>query len=262
MRNLRIGVATVGFQQPLKESLKTASDIGAQGVQFDARNELKPEELSDTGRSQFLHMLAELGLKVASLHIPFRRTFMDLEHLDARVAVAKAAMKFAFQLQASVVTARVGKIPTDKGTTEYQLMRQVLGDLAAYGNRIGSTFLIQPSQDSPEALQQLLGEINEGPLGIDFDPAGFIMAGQNPAKALRTLHNWVRHIQARDAIRDSFGSGEEVPLGRGEVDWTEFVALIDEIEYRGWIVANRTQGDNRLLDLSNAVEYLRQTVVQ
>ena len=54
----------------------------------------------------------------------------------------------------------------------------------------------------------------------------------------------------------------EVALGRGEVDWSEFLAVIDEIMYRRWITAIRTQGDDRMRDISNAVQYFKQIMFQ
>jgi len=262
MQPLRIGVATIGFRQSLKQSLQTASDLGAQGVQFDVVRELKPADLTETGRRQFLHLLDELGLRVGSLHFPTRRTYIDPEHLEARVAATKSAMEFAYQLRAQIVTLRIGRIPQDPASSEYQLLLEILGDLARHGNRVGTSIAVIPSQDSVADLQQLLGKVTEGMIGIDFDPASCVLAKQNPAETLRALHNWVLHIQARDAIREGLDTGLEVPLGRGEVDWSEFIAVVDEIAYRGWLTAIRTQGEDALRDLGNAVQYLKQMLLQ
>lgn len=259
MTGLKIGVSLSGLKQPLPQLLKAASDFGAEGVQFDALHGLRPDALSETGRRQFLHLLDELGLKVASLQLPFRRTLFDLENLDARIDAVKSALTFAHQLRTPTVTARVGTIPPpDSG--DYLTLRQVLGDLAAHGNRVGGCLAITPTHDSAENLAKLLGSINEGLVGIDLDPAGCVLADQNPAEMLRALHDRVLHIQARDAIREAFGSGQEVPLGRGEVDWSEFLPVTEEVGYRGWITALRTQGDDPLRDLANAVAYLGQLI--
>src|SRR5579872_1333922 len=107
---LRIAVATRCFGLPLKQSLRAAAACGAKGVQLDARDELKAIELTDTGRRQFLHAVEELGLSVASLVFPTRRSFFDEDQLDARVAAAKRAMEQARQLRAAALTVRIGKI--------------------------------------------------------------------------------------------------------------------------------------------------------
>lgn len=261
MSGLRIAVATRCLSLPVKEAPRAAARLGAKGIQLDARDELKPGDLTETGRRQLLHALGELGLSVASLAFPTRRSFYDEEHLDARVAATKRAMDEAWNLRAAVVTARVGKVPADKDSAAYGLLQEVLGDLARHANQVGATLAITPTHDSPEALAELIGSVKTGPLGIDFDPAVFVMAGHNSADALRTLHEFVLHFTARDAIRDVDAGGVEVAIGRGEVEWVELLPLLDEIDYRGWVTVNRTQGDDRAGDVSRGVQYLKNVLL-
>src|SRR5690349_3868632 len=103
---LKIAVAGHCFPGPLKQSLPTIRQTGARGVQFNARDDLKPSEFSETGRRQLLHQLDELGLSVASLQFPTRRALYDPQELDGRVAAIKRVMEFSAQLQARVVTVR------------------------------------------------------------------------------------------------------------------------------------------------------------
>lgn len=256
MQLLRLAVATTNFRQPLKLSLKTAVESGATGVQFALHTELKPEELTDSGRRQLLHFLEELSLKTASLHLPMRRALCDLEELDHRLAEIRKAMEFAWQLKTPLLTLRIGRIPQDEESKEYGVLREVLNDLARHGNHVGTTLCLIPTNDTAESLLKLVNSVTGGLVGIDFDPASFITANQNPNKALRTLYQNVLHVQARDAIRDIDGSGLEMPLGRGEVDWDELVALLVEIPYNGWITINRSKGENRIAETAAAVEFL------
>jgi sugar phosphate isomerase/epimerase len=241
---------------PLKDSIRAAASLAVQGVQFDAREELKPGELTETGRRQLLHTLEQQGISVASLAFPTRRSFYDDDQLDARVGAAKRAMELAWQLRARVVTARVGKIP-DKESKSYRVLQAVLEDLARHGNQIGATLAITPTHDTPQALAELIDSVKTGPLGIDFDTAVFVMSGHNPAQALRTLHAATIHFTARDAIRDIDAGGLETAVGRGEVDWVELLPFLDEIGYAGWVTVSRTQGDDRAGDAARAVKYLR-----
>jgi len=261
MPPLRIAIATRCLNLPLKDSLLAVARLGAAGVQFDARDELRPGELTDTGRRQLLHLLSETGLSIASLALPTRRSFYDEDQLDARVAALKRALDHAWQLQARVVTARIGKIPADKESKGYRLLLDVLADIARHGNQVGATLAITPAHDSPQALSELIGSIKTGPLGIDFDPAAFVMSGHNPAEALRTLHSLVLHFTARDAIRDVDAGGIETALGRGEVEWIELLPLLDEINYSGWVTVNRTQGDDRAGDTARAIQYLKNVLL-
>jgi sugar phosphate isomerase/epimerase len=261
MPPLNIAVATRCLNLPLKEALRAAASLGARGVQFDAREELRPGDLTDTGRRQLLHGMDELGLSIASLAFPARRSFYDEEQLDGRVAAVKRVMEHAWQLRARVVTARVGKIPADKESKDYRILFDVLSDIARHGNQVGSTLAITPTHDSPEALADLVAAVKSGPLGIDFDPAVVVMSGHRPAEAIRALHSWVIHVTARDAIRDVDAGGVETALGRGEVEWVEFLPLLDEIEYSGWVTVNRTQGEDRSGDVARGVQYLKNVLL-
>jgi sugar phosphate isomerase/epimerase len=254
---LRMAVATRSFQEPIKQSVQTAAEMGAQGVQFDLRNEVRPGELSETGRRQLLHYLEEINLTVASTMFPTRRSYYDLEELDTRLSATRQAMEFTYQLNARIMTLRLGRIPEETESEEYQILCQVVNDLARHGNRVGVALAITPTRDEPARLLGLLGEILEGPVGFNFDPATFVMAGQNPSQALAQLQESVMHVSVRDAVRDIDGGGLEVPVGRGEVDWEEFLALLDEAEYKNWLIVDRTQGDDRPGDIRRAMQYLR-----
>lgn len=260
--SLRIAVATHCFHLPIRDAVRTAAACGVRGVQINARDELAPTALSDTGRRQFLHYLRENAIEVASLVFPTRRTYMDSSELDARVAATKTAMQFAAHLKASVLTVRVGRIPGDKESKDYALLRDVLNDLARYGNHVGVTLAVTPTLDSPESLNELLAAVTTGHIGIDFDPASFVTAGHKPTQCLRTLYQSVVHVQARDAVRGIEGGGAEVALGRGEVDWTELLPLLSEIEYRGWLTVNRTQGEDRAGDATRAIKFLQQFILE
>lgn len=249
-------VTAASLNRPLRESLIAAAEVGAQGLQFDARTELRPTDLSATGCRQFLKMAGEMNLRIPSLSFTTRRTFYDTSDLDRRIAAVKTAMDFAYQLGSNVLALRVGRIPTDSESIEYLTLRDALNDIARHGNHVGVAPVITPSKDAPAEMGRLLDEITTGPAGIDFDPAGFVMTGHSPIEALRALHDRIFHVQARDALQDVAGTGIEVPLGRGEIDWLEFIATLDEIAYRGWLTVTRTQGTDLAGDAARAIKYL------
>ena len=256
MHPLQLAVATINFNQSLKDSLKTALDIGARGVQFAVHKELRPADLNDTGRRQFLHYLDELSLKSASLHLPMRRELIEPEGLDERLSEIRKVLDFAWSLKTPLVTLRVGRIPLDVESKQYVMLREILNDLASYSNHVGSTLCLIPTNDTADSMLKMVNSLTAGFVGIDFDPGSFVLAGENPTQALRTLYRNVLHVQARDALRDVDGTGVETTLGRGQVEWDEFVALLAEIPYRGWITVNRTQGDHRIIESESAIKFL------
>ncbi len=257
MQRLRTAVATARFSSDLRDVVKMAAQTAATGLQFDARQQLKPTDLSETGRRQLLHTLSERDLSVASLSFPLRLTLHDEEHLDTRIAAIKQAMQFAWDLKARVLTCRIGRIPEQSDVDEWSRMRDVLADLAGHGNHIGVTLSITPAGDAPETLLSLIDAVRTGPLGVDFDPAERVMSRHNPVSSLRELHAVVTHLTVRDAIRDADGGGREVPVGRGECDWAELLAVVGEMSYSGWLTVDRTAGDDPFGDACRAVQYVQ-----
>lgn len=240
----------------MRDVVRTASQTGATGLQFDARQQLRPAELSETGRRQLLHTLTEQNRSVASLTFPLRRPLHDVEQLEGRLAAIKQAMQFAWDLKSRVLTCRIGRIVEEADSADGLRQREVLGDLARHGNHVGVTLSITPSGDPPDALRSLLAEIDEGPLGIDFDPAERVMSRHNPIDSLRDLHQHVSHMTLRDALRDADGSGQETVVGRGEVPWEELLATADEMNYSGWLTIDRRSGDAPLADMTRAVKFI------
>src|ERR1700722_6643718 len=182
-RQLRLALATRCLGQELKPSLLLTSRMGASGVQLDARNEIRPAEMSETGRRQFTHVLAEIGLQLASLDFPIRRPLWDAERLDARIKAPKQTIEFAYELKARVVTVRLGGLPGESDVAGQSLFTDVLNDLARHGNHFGVTFALGPGRESAGRLVQILKSITAGPIGINFDSAATVMAGGAPPPA-------------------------------------------------------------------------------
>jgi sugar phosphate isomerase/epimerase len=160
-------------------------------------------------------------------------------------------------LRSRALTVRAGRLPEESDAAGLARLRDVLRDLSRYGNHIGVVLALTSAGDPPAVLVNLISEIKDGPLGIDFDPAGCALAGRSAAAHLREAHRGVTHVQVRDAIRDTDGTGREVPVGRGEVDWPEILALLGEIAYTGWLTVRRTSGEDVPGDCVRAVTFLR-----
>jgi sugar phosphate isomerase/epimerase len=257
MKPLQIAIATRCLNRPLKAAVVLASELGAGGVQLDARAELKPSEISATGRRELLHMLDDVGLAVASLDFPIRSPLAAQERLDARLQSLKQTMDFAYHLKARTVTVKLGGLPPESDAGEMSLLLAVLDDLARHANRAGVTLALGMGGESAERMRTVLSGITSGPIGIDFDPAAIVASGRPSLEVLDVLSTLVAHVVDRDAVREGGGLANEVPLGRGDVTWDELLARLHEVDYRGWLCVNRTTGEDRPGDAGRAVQFLQ-----
>jgi L-ribulose-5-phosphate 3-epimerase len=254
----RMAVVLRCFGQPLKKALQTAGTMNVTGIQLDAITELRSLELSDSGRRQFLRHLSDQGLSIASVNVPLQKSLSELTDLDARIDLLKRAMQSAFLLKSKIVTARIGRIPENTESREYNTLVAVLNDLAKHANHVGSVLAVTPSGDPLQAIDDLFSKISQGPMELHLDPAGLVASGQQAAEFFRRFPKIISQIQIRDAVRDLDGGVLETPVGRGEVVWDELMVLIHEADFKGWLAVERKQGEDKFGDMSRALSFTKQ----
>jgi sugar phosphate isomerase/epimerase len=254
---LKIGIQLASLQLPFKKALHTAAQMGAQGIEIDARTELRPREISHTGIRQLRKMLEDLNLRVCAVRFQTRRGYHVAEDLDRRVAASKEVLRFAYALGAPVVVNQVGEIPADEESTEWGLLLQALADIGNCGQRVGSLLAADTGSEEGSDLARLIRALPTGALGINLDPGGLIVHGFSATEATRELAPYVLHVHARDGVRDlARGRGLETPLGRGSVDFPELIGTLEEQGYRGFFTIQRERSDNPIEEIHQAAQYL------
>jgi len=257
MPPLKIAIQLRSLRLPLRQALETAHKLGAQAVEIDARDEVRPGELSETGRRQLRKLLEDLNLRVAAIGFPTRRGYNVLEDLDRRVGATKAAMRLAHSLGSSIVINHVGRVPESSEAPDWPTMLDALTDLGAFGNHVGAILAAETGSESGEDLARLLAALPQGMLGVTLNPGNLIVNGFAPLDAIVALRQAICHVHAKDAVRDlARGRGEEVALGRGVVDFPALLAALDESGYRGYLGIERTRADDPIREVAQAVQYL------
>jgi len=260
MHHLRCSAPLSVFGPRLKPALKRAAASGAEGVLVDTRTMLRPAEFSASAIRHLRKYLDELGLVLAATTFPTRRGFSDRTDLQPRIEAVRGALTFARALGTDVVTLNIGPVPIDEtdeaDRSDRDLLVEVLNDLARHGNRVGAIPVIDATASDLETFQGLLSDIDEGAIGVDFDPAAWTGGGWNPVETFRELYKVVRHVWARDAVRSSDGSYREVTVGQGEVAWDEMLAVLAEAEYNGWLTAGASGGEDPAGDAARAMAML------
>ena len=152
MSSLRLALPAAAWRLPLRRAIQSVAAAGAEGVQFDVRSEVAPNQFGETARRQLRHYLEENDLQVAACTFATQGTLVDPDRLDARVAAIRNVLLFVRQLGANVLTVRAGAIPLESQTTEYERLQTILGDLAAVGNRAGVTVALSSLGNTSSAL--------------------------------------------------------------------------------------------------------------
>ena len=253
---LRIGVQLRSLQLPFKKALLTAAQMGAKGVEIDARNDLPQGELTDSAIRQIRKMLDDLDLRVSAIAFPTRRGYNVREQLDERVEATKKAMELAYKFGTDVVINSVGRIPTEKEGADWDLLVQVLDDLGRVGMRVGAILAADTGAEDSTVLKSLVDALPQGALNVNLNPGQILINGFSALEAAQVLGQNISSVHATDGVRDlGRGRGVETPLGSGSSDFPAIVATLQQFAFRGFCTV-APRGATDLETIRNGVEFL------
>jgi len=131
----------------------------------------------------------------------------------------------------------------------------------------GITISFETGQETADLLRLTLDELKCPNLKVNFDPANVILYEMgDPIRAVEILGPDIRSVHVKDAIRTKVPGtwGEEVVLGRGEVNIKRFVQTLKKVGYRGPLCIEREVGDQeqRVADIAHGVRYLKECLAE
>ena len=241
---------------PIRQALLAAAQMGVSAVELNARSEIHPSQLSDTGLRQLRKMLDDLDLKVASVRFPTRRGYDHPKDLDRRVEGTKAAMGLAYRLGCPVVVNQIGMVPDSEEDPVWSSLQTVIDDLGRHGARVGAFFAAETGTESGEQLEAILGAHEDGFVAVALNPGQLIINRHSVRDAIVSLKQRIQLVCAVDGVLDlAAGRGLSVPLGQGTADFPELIGMLEDIHYRGHYVVGRNESSAN--ELRHGVEYLR-----
>ena len=276
MDNFKIGVIADSFKKDISTALKYAKEVGAQGIQvYSVSGDMSPENLKGEKKKRFLDEVSDLGLEISALCGDLGgHGFSNAAENIKRIEKSKRILDLAKELGTNIVTTHIGVVPEYKGHERYKIMEDACGELAVYADSIDAHFAIETGPETAGVLKGFLDGLGSRGVAVNLDPANFVMVtGDDPAKAVYTLRDYIVHTHAKDGIRliekspeviygmieDEIQTGEafrEVPLGEGNVDFDKYLKALSDIGYNGYLTIEREVGDNPKRDIQNAVNFL------
>jgi len=261
MNRPKIGIRLESLNLPLRQALEAASRMGVAGVQVDAAGALDPQNLSQSGRREFRHLLKSCNLELAALGCPLRHGLDMPQGQEERIDRLRQAMVLGFDLGPRIVVVEAGRVPQNEDDPRFLLMSEALLTLGQFGDKVGTVLALETGLESGVVLRTFLDRFDTGALGVNLDPANLMMHGFNPYEAARVLGDKIAHTHAKDA-RESGASqqAQEVPLGHGDIDWLAYLGVLEEVAFRGYLTIERESGADRLVDVAAGVKFLRRLV--
>ena len=169
----------------------------------------------------------------------------------------------ARQLGLKLVTFHAGFVPHDDQDPGFAKMLARLREVADLFGAAGMVLGLETGQETAPALGHLLQQLSRENVAVNFDPANMILYDKgNPIEALKVLGRRIRQVHIKDGIRTKTPGtwGEEVPAGKGEVDWRAFFDTLSKLNFSGAAVIEREAGNQRVADIRTAKELVEKLV--
>lgn len=275
MGRFPIGVIIDSFRTDTVTAVKKAAAIGAQGIQVYATNgEMAPENLSASKRAEFRKLVADNGLVISALCGDLGGGFGNAEQNPQRIEKSKRIIDLAKELGTDIVTTHIGVVPVDSSVDRYKVMQEACSELARYADGIDAHFAIETGPETSAVLKGFLDTLHSTGVGVNLDPANLVMVtGDNPAKAVYNLRDYIVHTHAKDGkqlyykdpeivyglVKDALVTAPsflEVPLGEGQVPWVEYLDALEDIGFKGFLTIEREVGEDPEKDIRCAIEFL------
>lgn len=277
MERFPLGVLLDSFVKPVPESLALAKLLGLSGVQINAaRGPLSPIELIGDKRRTFLSQIADAGLEISALCGDLGHGFGTPSANPELIEKSKRILDLGKELGVGIVTTHIGVVPPDPRHPRYHIMQDACGELANYADSVQAKFAIETGPETAVVLKQFLDGLHSHGVSVNMDPANLVMVtGDDPARAVHTLKDYIVHTHAKDGVKllerdpeiiygivrdDALVTDPaflEVPLGEGQVPFPAYLKALADIQYHGYLCIEREVGDHPVQDIEKAVHFLK-----
>ncbi len=97
------------------------------------------------------------------------------------------------------------------------------------------------------------------PLGLNYDPANFRHAGEDPLSALMVTAETINYSHWKD-VRYVDGEPEYCAVGEGVIDWAPILALLVAENYDGYWAIEYEEAEDVVRGTRDSVEYIREAL--
>lgn len=281
MYKFPIGVMLDSFRTSIPDAIANAAALKLDGVQLHmAKGEYAPENMTPARRRELLDMVRSNGMVISAVCGEQSLGFVHKDKNLELIERAKRILDMARDLDCNIVTTHIGVIPSDKHCERYDVMQKACYALSEYADSVDAHFAIETGPEPADTLCAFLDDLGSTGVAVNLDPANLVMVtGDDPIKAVYTLKNYIVHTHAKDGKLLKKGDVEhlyataaaeqyhgqflqEMPLGKGDVNYPEYLTALTDIGYRGFLTIERECDDTPGEDIANAAHYLRELTGQ
>jgi len=183
---------------------------------------------------------------------------------EVRAAHIRKASDFAKDCGIAAVQTHCGFLPEDPNEAGYKEAVAMLRVLANYCRANGQNFRYETGQETPITLVRTIQDVAADNQGVNFDLANLFLYGKaNPVDAIEILAPYIQGIHAKDGLWPTNPKelGQEVPIGKGKVDFPRIIARLKELQYGGAVTIEREiSGAQQMEDVRAAKIFLEKLI--
>lgn len=266
---MKFGVMVNNLESDRLRAFAVARQLGFDIVHTSA---LPEDWLTGPKRQAYIDAVRASGVTVAAMFVGFDgQSYADIPTIRRTVGLAirdlrthrldvtRRYIELARELGVPALATHLGFLPPPTHADYHDLVLAVRS-LAAACAANGQTFHLETGQESAARMLQFIVDVGHPALGVNFDPANFLLYGTDePLAALEALMPYLRGVHCKDGTRPASPGilGTETPLGQGQVNFQQFIERLWNSGYRGPLVIERESGNQRQEDILKARDYLK-----
>jgi L-ribulose-5-phosphate 3-epimerase len=186
------------------------------------------------------------------------------QYRRARIDHFKKASDFAKRLGIPAFHTHNGFIPENPNDPVYKETVEAIREVVTHCKGNGQMVLYETGQETPITLLRTIHDVGLDNQFVNLDTANLILYGNgNPVDALDVVGKLVRGIHAKDGLfpTDPKQLGQEVPIGKGKVDFPVVIRRLKELGYTGAITIEREiSGPKQTEDIKRSKAYLEKLI--
>ncbi len=219
-----------GFRfTPLEEHCRFLQSLDIKHIcgQFAEFPGTMPKDASPAVLKEALATVKRFSLSYASVNA--NGDFMVRENVDKEISLACADIDRAAQLKPKVIILFAGWVDRDDAAV-YDQVSAALKQVAQHAARHNLTVALENHGGLTRTAQQcnrLLSAANEPNLGLNYDPANFLMYGEDPLAAVKQIEHPIVFTHLK-SLRRVNGKKEYCRLNLGEIDYLPILRWLGE----------------------------------
>lgn len=238
---MNICSCTIGFRElSWEKTLEILSSLGLKFIEGSAEipnrhlnyflnNPDRVASLKESLESYNLKVVCVMGINDFAL---------SRDKMQDELKRTKRQLEFAYEINAEILRLFASHIPEYYVREEmYTQVIECLKLVAKEAENLNVKVAMENHGGMTATAKQvtnILSQVNEEYVGLNFDPANFLVSKQDPVEAVKVLSDFIIHTHIKDCLKTADGY-RFCEVGAGEINYHEILKILKEEKYRGYL---------------------------